>query len=108
MNRELRSSREQPKHVAVLGACLSNLREPRWQEEGADARRVARPIVGTMGKPRNAADAPPTANPSGAGGFPLTRRCRLLIGYRPNCVGSASIEGKSAALAATQITQTGS
>jgi len=54
-----------------------------------------------MGKPRNAADAPPSANPSGAGRLAFTRRCRLLIGSRPNCVGSASIEGQSAALAAT-------
>src|SRR5260221_9433472 len=28
-----------------LGACLSILREPRWQGEGADARRVAPPVV---------------------------------------------------------------
>src|ERR1700733_9911388 len=28
-----------------LGACLSILREPRWQGEGADARRAARPVV---------------------------------------------------------------
>src|SRR4029077_2684179 len=48
------------------------------------------------------------ANPSGPGRFPLMRRCRLLIGYRPNCVGSALPEGKSAAVAATRNTQTGS
>src|SRR5260370_13128734 len=91
-----------------LGACLSISREPRWQGEGADARRAARSIVDTMDKPCNAADAPLLANPSGPGRFPLMRRCRLLIGYRPNCVGSALPEGKSAAVAATRNTQTGS
>src|SRR5260221_14531607 len=83
------------------GACLSILREPRWQGEGADARRAARPVVVTTGKPCNAADAPLLANPSGPGRFPLMRRCRLLIGYLPNGVGSALPEGKSAAVAAT-------
>src|SRR5882672_12632167 len=79
----------------------------------------------TMDKPCNAADAPAhgsagtakyngcarakcLANPSGPGRFPLMRRCRLLIGCIPNCVGSALPEGKSAAVAATQMTQTGS
>src|SRR5258707_6917617 len=78
-----------------------------------------------MDKPCNAADAPSLgsvvppwdngcaranglANPSGPGRFPLMRRCRLLIGYIPNCVGSALPEGKSAAVAATGNTQTGS
>src|SRR5258708_8324027 len=98
----------QPKPQHMLGACLSILREPRWQGEGADARRAARSIVDTMDKPCNAADAPLLANPSGPGRFPLMRRCRLLIGYRPNCVGSALPEGKSAAVAATRNTQTGS
>jgi hypothetical protein len=87
---------------------MSIAREPRWLGEGADARRAARAVVGTTGKPRNAADAPLPANPSGAGRFPLIRRCRLLIGSRPNRVGSASTEGKSAALAATRNTHTGS
>jgi len=36
------------------------------------------------------------------------RRCRLLIGLLPNGVGSALPEGKSAAVAATGNTQTGS
>ncbi len=53
-------------------------------------------------------DAPLLANPSGPGRFPLMRRCRLLIGYLPNLVGSALPEGKSAAVAATRNTQTGS
>ena len=57
---------------------------------------------------QGAADAPLPANPSGPGRFPLMRRCRLLIGYLPNCVGSALPEGKSAAVAATRNTQTGS
>src|SRR6267154_5187075 len=109
----------------LLGACLSILREPRWQGEGVDARRAARSIVDTMDKPCNAADAPAhgsagtakyngcarakcLANPSGPGRFPLMRRCRLLIGSRPNSVGSALPEGKSAAVAATQNTQAGS
>src|SRR6202022_4588168 len=48
------------------------------------------------------------ANPSGGGRLSLIRRCRLLIGYRANRVGSASTEEKSAALAATGNTQTGS
>src|SRR4029077_3624016 len=90
------------------GACLSILREPRWQGEGADARRAAPPVVVTTGKPCNAADAPLLANPSGPGRFPLMRRCRLLIGSLPNGVGSALPEGKSAAVAATRNTQTGS
>src|SRR6266481_939069 len=108
-----------------LGACLSTSREPRWQGRisvrcswarpttsdpcgGADARRAAPPVVVTTGKPCNAADAPLLANPSGPGRFPLMRRCRLLIGYLPNLVGSALPEGKSAAVAATGNTQTGS
>ena len=62
----------------------------------------------STGKPCNAADAPLLANPSGPGRFPLMRRCRLLIGYLPNLVGSALPEGKSAAVAATRNTQTGS
>src|SRR6266404_2306535 len=90
------------------GACLSIPREPRWLGEGADARRAAPPVVVTTGKPCNAADAPLPANPSGPGRFPLMRRCRLLIGYLPNLVGSALPEGKSAAVAATRNTQTGS
>src|SRR6266404_3432505 len=107
------------------GACLSISREPRWQGEGADARRAAQAIVGTMDQPSNAADAPShgsvvppwrngcarangLANPSGPGRFPLMRRCRLLIGSLPNLVGSALPEGKSAAVAATGNTQTGS
>src|SRR6266567_4188976 len=31
--------------LALLGACLSISREPRWQGEGADARRAAPPVV---------------------------------------------------------------
>src|SRR5208337_2227485 len=56
-------------HVAELqlgGACLSIPREPRWQGEGADARRAAPAVAGPTVKPRNAADAPPPANPKGA------------------------------------------
>src|SRR3984957_18380285 len=87
--------------IRAAGACLSISREPRWQGEGADARRAAPPVVVTTGKPCNAADAPLLANPEGPGRFPLMRRCRLLIGYLPNCVGSALPEGKSAAVAAT-------
>src|SRR5258708_27454924 len=94
--------------LVVLGAYLSIPREPRWQGEGADARRAAPPVVVTTGKPCNAADAPLLANPSGPGRFPLMRRCRLLIGLLPNLVGSALPEGKSAAVAATRNTQTGS
>src|ERR1700721_941603 len=98
----------EPKATPKLGACLSILREPRWQGEGADARRAAQSIVDTMDKPCNDADAPLLANPSGPGRFPLMRRCRLLIGCLPNFVGSALPEGKSAAVAATCNTQTGS
>src|ERR1700674_3364948 len=64
---------------------------------GADARRAAPAVVGSTDKPRNTADAPShrsdgppgpdgcarakcPANPKGPGRFPLTRRCRLLIG----------------------------
>src|ERR1700674_4745657 len=85
-----------------LGARLSIPREPRWLCKGADARRAARPVVDSTGKPRNAADAPCRANPSGADGFAFIRRCRLLIGCLPNFVGSASTEGKSVSLAATR------
>jgi len=42
---------------------MSILREPRWQGEGADARRAAQAVVGSTDKPRNTADAPPPANP---------------------------------------------
>src|SRR5260370_16168479 len=93
---------------AMIGACLSIQREPRWQREGADARRAAQAVVDSTGKPRNTADAPLAANPSGADGFAFIRRCRLLIGVKPNFVGSASTEGKSVTLAATRNTQTGS
>ena len=87
---------------------MSIPREPRWQGEGADARRAAQAVVGSTDQPCNAADAPLPANPQGPGRFPLMRRCRLLIGSRPNYVGSALPEGKSAAVAATWNTQTGS
>jgi len=66
---------------SALGACLSIWREPRWLGEAADARRAApAAVVGSTVKPRSAADAPHPANPKGPGRFPLTRRCRLLIG----------------------------
>jgi hypothetical protein len=64
--------------------------------------------VGSRVKPRNTADAALAANPSGADGFAFIRRCRLLIGVKPNFVGSASTKAKSARLAATLNTQTGS
>src|SRR5208282_3092554 len=47
----------------ALGACPSIPREPRWQGEGADARRAVQAVVGSTVKPRNAVDAPPPANP---------------------------------------------
>jgi hypothetical protein len=88
---------------------MSIAREPHWLGEGADIRRVVRPVVGTTGKPRNAAaDAPLPANPLGPGRFPLSRRCHLLIGSGPNRVGSASTEGKSALGKATRNTHAGS
>ena len=83
-------------------------REPRWRCKGADARRAATPKVDSTAKPRNAADAPSRANPSGADAFAFSRRCRLLIGIEPNFVASASTEVKSVTLAAMQNTQTGS
>jgi len=92
----------------ALGAYLSIPREPRWLCKGADARRAAQAVVDSTGKPRNAADAPSRANPSGADGFAFIRRCRLLIRSIPNFVGSASTEGKSVTLAATGNTQIGS
>jgi hypothetical protein len=67
---------------------------PLGSARGADARRAARPVVGATGKPCNAADAPLAANPSYPCRFPLMRRCRLLIGYRPNSVGSAKPFGE--------------
>jgi hypothetical protein len=93
---------------AATGACLSIPHAPRWLGEGADARRAARDVVSATAKPRNAADAPHQANPSGPGRFRFIRRCRLLIGSRPNHVGSASAEAKSAAVAAMGNAQTGS
>jgi len=44
---------------------------------------------------------PSPCQPFGTGQISLMRRCRLLIGSRPNSVGSALPEGKSAAVAAT-------
>jgi hypothetical protein len=67
-----------------------------------------RAVVGSTDKPRNTADAPHPANPSGPGRFRFMHCCRLLIGIKPNFVGSASPEAKSAAFAATRNTQTGS
>ena len=67
----------------AIGACLSIPREPRWLCKGADARRAAQAVVDSTAKPRNAADAPCRANPSGADGFGFIRRCRLLIGINP-------------------------
>jgi hypothetical protein len=90
------------------GACLTIPREPRWLCKGADARRAALAVVDSTGKPRNAADAPSRANPMGADGFAFIRRCRLLIGIKPNFVDSASTEGKSVTLAATGNSKTGS
>ena len=87
---------------------MSIQREPRWQREGADARRAAQAVVGSTAKPRNTADAPLAANPSGPGRFRFMLCCRLLIGSRPNFVGSASPEAKSATVAATLNIQTGS
>ena len=94
--------------MPYVGACLSIPREPRWLCKGADARRAAQSVVDATDKPRNAADAPSRANPSGADGFAFIRRCRLLIGIKPNFAGSASTEAKSVTLAATRNTQTGS
>jgi hypothetical protein len=110
---------------ALQGACLSISREPRWQgrisvrcswawpapldsARGADAADA--PSHGSGGLPtlKGCARAKCLANPSGPGRFPFMRRCRLLIGSLPNCVGSALPEGKSAAVAATRNTQTGS
>jgi len=91
-----------------LGACLSIPREPPGQGEGADARRAAQAVVDSTAKPRNTADAPHPANPSGPAKFRFIRRCRLLIGNIPNRVGSASTEAKFGAVAATGNTQTGS
>jgi hypothetical protein len=87
---------------------MSDPREPRWQREGADARRAAQAVAGSTAKPRNTADAPLAANPSGPGRFRFMHRCRLLIWNKPNRVGSASPEAKSATVAATGITHTGS
>src|SRR6202051_3854354 len=68
---------------ASLGACLSIPREPRWLCKEADARRAAPAVVDSTAQPRNAADAPCRANPSGPDGFAFIRRCRLLIGSYP-------------------------
>ena len=81
----------------MLGACLSIQREPRWQREGVDARRAAQAVAGPTAKPRNTADAPPAANPSGPGKFRFMHCCRLLIGIKPNRVASASPGASQAA-----------
>src|SRR5258706_2072998 len=90
-----------------LGACLSNLREPRWQGRvsvrggrawaatmdsalGADARTPHLTDPMTQAIVNGCVRAKVLANPSGPGRFPLMRRCRLLIGYLPNLVGSAT------------------
>jgi hypothetical protein len=65
-------------------------------------------MVLSTDKPRNTADARHPANPKGPGKFRFIRRCRLLIGSKPNFVGSASTEAKFAAVAATRNAQTGS
>src|SRR5712671_2705783 len=109
----------------MLGACLSISREPRWQGRisvrggrawaattdsalGADARTPHLTDPMTQAIVNGCVRAKVLANPSGPGRFPLMRRCRLLIGCIPNCVGSALPEGKSAAVAATRNTQAGS
>src|ERR1700682_1193946 len=75
-----------------LGACLSIPREPRWLCKGADARRAALGVVDSTPKPRNAADAPCRANPSGPDGFAFIRRCRLLLGIYPTSSGPARLK----------------
>ena len=65
-------------------------------------------MVGSTDKSRNAADARLAANPSGLDIFRFMRRCRFLIGSRPNRVSSASPEAKSVTVAATGNTQAGS
>ncbi len=76
------------------------------RERMQGARR--RPWRSPTAKPRNTADAPLAANPVGPGRFRFRLCCRLLIGNKPNRVGSASPEAKSATVAATRNIRTGS
>jgi len=92
----------------LRGACLGIWREPRWLGEAADARRAAPAVVGSTVKPRNAADAPHPANPKVPGRFPLNRGGADVVGLCPNEEATTTSEGKSAAVAATPNTQTGS
>src|SRR6266481_4149804 len=111
--------------ACLAGACLNIPREPRWQGRismrcgrawptasdpcgGADARTPQRTDPMAQAIVKGCVRAKVLANPSGPGRFPLMRRCRLLIGSLPNLVGSALPEGKSATVAATRNTQTGS
>src|SRR5882757_4734925 len=59
-----------------VGACLSIPREPRWQGEGADARRAAQAVVVTTGKQCNVANAPP----HGSDGTPTPNGCARANG----------------------------
>jgi hypothetical protein len=70
--------------------------------------RAAQAVAGSTVKPCNTADAPLAANPSYPCRFRFMLCCRLLVGNIPNRVGSASTEAKSATVAATLNTQTGS
>src|ERR1019366_4750144 len=100
---------------------------------GADAADAPAHGHDGLPGPNGCTRAKVLANPSYPCRFPLMRRCtrrslrlalwaaafaafksvscrlsRLLIGYLPNRVGSANLSGKSAAVAATRNTQTGS
>ncbi len=73
----------------VPGACLSISREPRWQGEGADARRAAPPVV--VPRASRATPQTPLSLPTlrDRADFPSCGVVASLLGIIPNCVGSA-------------------
>src|SRR5450631_4714694 len=76
-----------------LGACLSIPREPRWQGEGADARRAAPAVAGTTVKPRNAADAPPLPTPRERADFPSFVVVASSLGLDPTASAPPRLRG---------------
>src|SRR6266481_2293196 len=84
------------------GACLSIPREPRWQGEGADARRAAPPVV--VPRASRATPQTPLSLPTlrDRADFPSRGVVASLLGYYPTS------SAPPAAVAATGNTQTGS
>src|ERR1700716_550049 len=73
------------------GACLSILRELRWQGEGADARRAEQSIVDTMDKPcYPTSSAPPCLR----GNLPRSRP-RERLRQAPRLLAMTAVVGTS-------------